>query len=156
MKPDESNTLVCKALLLAKKSAVAAIACTASLAACAQVVLITDEEARSPDAQILSTRAITRGPAIKLLTPSEVTAKLFAIKIDLEARGGAKIDSNSLKVEYLKQPLIDLTSRFKPGMRGNHIELPQVRVPEGQHAIRVSIKDSEGREASQLFQLHAK
>ena len=124
--------------------------------ASAQTVLITEEEAKFPNAQVLSTRAITRGPAIKLVTPTEVPAKSFAMKVDLEARGGAKIDPNSLKVEYLKQPAVDLTARFRPGLQGNHIELHQARVPEGQHAIKVSIKDSEGREGAHIIQLLAK
>jgi hypothetical protein len=128
------------------------VACFAN----AQVTLITEEESKYPNAQTTMTRAITRGPAIKLVSPSEVPAKLFAVKLSLEARGGAKIDTSSLRVEYLKQPLVDLTSRFKPGIEGNFIELHQVTVPEGQHAIRVSIKDSEGREGSQTFHFHAK
>jgi hypothetical protein len=129
---------------------------TLSMQVSAQVILITEEESKFPNAQTLSTRAITRGPAIKLLSPTEVSAKQFAIKLNMEARGGAKIDATSLKVEYLKQPLVDLTARFKAGLQGAHIELPQVKVPEGQHDIRVSIKDSEGREGSHTFQLRAK
>ena len=122
----------------------------------AQTVLITEEEAKFPNAQVLSTRAITRGPGIKVLTPTEVAAKSFALKLDLEARGGAKIDPSSLKIEYLKQPIVDLTSRFKSGLQGNHIEMHQAKVPEGQHLIKVSIKDSEGREGVHIIQLLAK
>lgn len=122
----------------------------------AQTALITDEEARSPNAQIATTRAITRGPAIKLATPADVKAQSFPLRIDLEAKGGTKIDPNSLRVEYLKQPLIDLTARFKPALQGNRMEFVQAKVPEGQHAIRVSIKDSEGREATQTIHLNAK
>ena len=124
--------------------------------ASAQTILITEEEAMLPNAQVLSTRAITRGPGIKLLTPTEVPAKSFALKLNLEARGGTKIDPGSLKIEYLKQPIVDLTSRFKAGLQGNHIELQQAKVPEGQHAIKVSIKDSEGREGMHIIQLLAK
>lgn len=141
-----------KNLILSLSIALSCFACLAD----AQVMLISEEESKYPNAQTIVTRAITRGPTIKLVSPPEVPAKLFAVKLSLEARGGAKIDSNSLRVEYLKQPLVDLTPRFKPGLEGNFIELNQVTVPEGQHAIRVSIKDSEGREGSQTFQLHAK
>lgn len=122
----------------------------------AQTVLITDEEAKLPNAQALSTRAITRGPSIKLTTPAEVSAKSFALKLDIEARGGAKIDTGSLKVEYLKQPIVDLTARFKAGLQGHHIDLHEIKVPQGQHPIKVSIKDSEGREGTQVIQLVAK
>ena len=124
--------------------------------ATAQVVLITEDEAKTPNAQIISTRAITRGPSIKLTSPADVAAKSFPIKLELAARGGAKIDVNSLKVEYLKQPLVDLTPRFKPGLQANSLELSQVKVPQGQHAIRISIKDSDGREGTQTINLQAK
>jgi len=150
------TSLVFKHFLKLQQCVVGLIFLGGGVLANAQTVLITEDEAKFPNAQVLSTRAITRGPAIKLITPTEVTAKLFAMKFDLEARGGAKIDPSSLKVEYLKQPVVDLTARFKPGLQGNHIELHQVKVPEGQHAIKFSIKDSEGREGTHIIQLLAK
>ena len=113
-----------------------------------QVKLITEEEAKAPNLQVPSTRAITRGPGISLLSPLEVTAKSFAFKLNFEPRGGAKIDPTSVKFEYLKQPPIDLSS--------NQIELPLVSVPSGTHPIRISVKDSEGREATTILQLNAK
>ena len=121
-----------------------------------QVKLITEEEAKAPNLQVPSTRAITRGPGISLLSPLEVTAKSFAFKLNFEPRGGAKIDPTSVKFEYLKQPPIDLSSRFVSGLKGNQIELPLVRVPSGTHPIRISVKDSEGREATTILQLNAK
>lgn len=150
------SPLVFKYIPCFQQSLVGLIFLGAGALASAQTVLITEEESRFPNAQVLSTRAITRGPAIKLVTPTDVPAKSFAMKFDLEARGGSKLDHNSLKVEYLKQPVVDLTARFKPGLQGNHLELHQAKVPEGHHAIKVSIKDSEGREGSHVFQLSAK
>ena len=61
-----------------------------------------------------------------------------------------------MKFEYLKQPPIDLSSRFVSGLKGNQIELPLVSVPSGTHPIRISVKDSEGREATTILQLNAK
>ena len=126
------------------------------LLASAQTVLITPNEAKLPDAKPATTRAITRGPAIKLLTPQEVSANSFNLKIALEARGGAKIDPHTLRVEYLKDPAVDLTNRVSAGLKGDAIDLSQVTVPQGQHTFKVSVADSEGRQTSQTISLTAK
>lgn len=122
----------------------------------AQVRLITEEEAKAPSQQVSSTRAITRGPGVKLLTPANVTAKSFAFKLMLEPRGGASLNATSLRVEYLKHPPIDLTSRVQSGLVGNTLEMSNVTVPTGEHPLRVSIRDSEGREGSTVIHLNAK
>jgi hypothetical protein len=124
--------------------------------ASAKTKLITEAEAQTPNLQVPVTRAITRGPGISLQSSSDVSAKSFAFKLAFEPRGGAKIDESTLKIEYLKQPVIDLTSRFKPGLNGNLLELPQASVPVGAHPIRVSVRDSEGREAQTVIRLSAK
>ena len=124
--------------------------------ACAQIKLITEAEAQTPNLQVPATRAITRGPGISLLSPSEVAGKSFALKLAFEPRGGSKIDASSIKFEYLKQPIIDLTARFKVGLNGNQIELSQASVPAGTHPIRVSVRDSEGREGNTIIHLSAK
>ena len=122
----------------------------------AQIKLITEAESQTPNLQVPATRAITRGPGISLKTPTEVTAKSFPFKMVFEARGGAKIDPASIKLEYLKQPIVDLTARFKTGLNGNQLELPQASVPAGTHPIRVSVRDSEGREGNTIIHLSAK
>lgn len=124
--------------------------------AVAQTPLITEAEAQAPNLQVPATRAITRGPGINLLSPTEVTGKSFAFKMVFEPRGGAKIDPGSIKFEYLKQPVVDLTARFKTGLNGNQLELPQASVPAGTHPIRVSVRDSEGREGKTIIHLSAK
>lgn len=124
--------------------------------ASAQTKLITETEAQAPNLQMAATRGITRGPGINLLTSPEVSAKSFAFKMLFEPRGGAKIDPTSIKFEYLKQPIIDLTARFKTGLNGNQLELPQASVPTGTHPIRVSVRDSEGREGNTIIHLSAK
>lgn len=122
----------------------------------AQTKLITEAEAQAPNLQIAATRGITRGPGINLLSSPEVSAKSFAFKMLFEPRGGAKIDPSSIKFEYLKQPIVDLTTRFKTGLNGNQLELPQASVPAGTHPIRVSVRDSEGREGNTIIHLSAK
>lgn len=124
--------------------------------AMAQIKLITEAEAQTPSQSVPRTRAITRGPGISLKSPAEVTGKSFAFKVLFEPRGGAKIDGASIKFEYLKQPPIDLTDRLKAGLNGNQIEIPEASVPAGTHLIRVSVRDTEGREGQTIIQLSAK
>jgi len=126
-------------------------------AALATPALITEDEARLPDAAATATtRGITRGPGIRLASPEEVSARSFALRLSIEPRGGARIDPASLKVSYLKSPAVDLTARVRPGLKGNDIELAQVSVPPGRHPIRVSVRDTEGREGIATFQLRAR
>ena len=128
----------------------------ATLNSAAQVKLITEQEAKAPNLQVPTTRAITRGPGISMISPLEVTASSFAFKLNFVPRGSAKIDPASVKFEYLKNPPIDLTSRFAPGITGNQLELPSVSVPKGVHPIRVSVRDFDGRETNSIIQLTAK
>jgi hypothetical protein len=119
--------------------------------------LITEAEARLPDAPSAApTRGISRGPGVRLSTPDEVTARGFPLQLALDPRGGARIDPDSLKVTYLKQPAVDLTARLMPGLQGNQIALARVAVPAGIHPIRVSVRDTEGREGALTFMLRAR
>jgi hypothetical protein len=127
-----------------------------SLPVVAQVQLITDAEAHLPDGKTTTTRAITRGPGIRFDSATDVPAKSFGFKVTLEPRGGATLDPQSLKVEYLKDPIIDLTERVKAGLKGGTIDLPQTKVPVGTHPIRITVRDSEGRTGSQTISLIAK
>jgi len=123
--------------------------------AIAQVQLITVDEASRPDGLYIVPRALTRGPSIKLETSPDVSSAGFAFRLALDAKGGAVIDAKTLKVEYLKEPTADLTQRMANYFQGNKLEIAQAKVPPGKHAIRVSIKDSEGRQTTQIIQLEA-
>ena len=139
------------------KPFLASIALFISLGAVAEpLALVSAAEAQLPNATMVSTRAITRGPGVKLLTPTEVSAPSFALKIALEPRGGATIDTASIKLEYLKEPSIDLTQRVSAGIKADAIELPQLSLPKGAHHFRVSVKDSEGRATTSTLSLNAK
>jgi len=122
----------------------------------AQTMLVSEAEASRPNASELSTRGITRGPGIKLLGTPEVSAKSFSLKFEFEPRGGAHIDPKSVRLEYMKQPLIDLTDRVKAGIHDRVLEISQFAVPPGSHPLRVRVADSEGREAVHLVTLQAK
>ena len=122
----------------------------------AQVQLVTHDEASRPDQQIVTTRAISRGPSIKLLSNASVDAKAFQFKVVMEPKGGAQLDSHSLKIEYLKNPPVELTERLKFAFSGNQLTIPVASVPKGSHAFKVSVKDTDGREGHAVISLDAK
>ncbi len=132
---------------------VAALLTGASAAAAQTVQLITEDEARLPAASKASTRAITRGPGVKLISPGSFGNTAFVFKVAFEPHGGSKVDPASVQVVYLKTPPVDLTSRVKAGISAEGIELASARAPAGEHPIRISVRDSEGRQNSATFTL---
>jgi hypothetical protein len=132
----------------------------ASLAVSAQVgisasLISSKEAALPPAAGTLATRGISRGPGIKLTSPEADTPVMapFDFKINFEARGDAKIDPSSVKVVYMKSPFIDLTPRLKSAISANGIDFAKADVPPGTHTIRVTVKDTEGRETNSVLNL---
>jgi hypothetical protein len=118
--------------------------------------LITVKEAALPPAAgTLATRGISRGPVIKLTSPEADTPVVapFDFKVNFEARGDAKIDPNSVKVVYMKSPFVDLTPRLKGAISTNGIDFAKADVPAGTHTIRITVKDSEGRETNSVLNL---
>ncbi len=118
--------------------------------------LVTADEAKLPAvAATPATRAITRGPGVKLATPESVSGA-FPLKVEFAPRGGSKIDPASVKVEYLRGQGVDLTARLKANIKPEGIEVASAQVPAGEHAFRVSVRDSEGREGKAEFKLVVK
>lgn len=115
--------------------------------------LITEAEAALPAAAgAVTMRGITRGPTIKMVSPGD-TKSPFELKLKFEAHGGAKIEPGSLKVIYLKSPIVDITDRVKDFATADGIDMTKAEVPPGQHSIRFDIKDSDGRVGSATVQL---
>lgn len=116
--------------------------------------LITPKEAALPNASgTLATRGISRGPAVKFSSPlpdSQVVTP-FELKIIFEPRGDSKIDPNSVKVIYMKSPFVDLTPRLKNAISANGIDFSKADVPPGNHMIRITVKDNEGRETNSVL-----
>jgi hypothetical protein len=116
--------------------------------------LITNQEAALPAATgALTTRGISRGPAVKLSspTPDVPVSSPFDLKVLFEARGDGKIDPNSVKVVYMKSPFVDLTPRLKSAITPTGINFSKAEVPPGTHTIRVTVKDLDGRETNQVM-----
>jgi hypothetical protein len=122
------------------------------------LVLITGPEAVLPTlpTESLITRAgVTRGPKIVMLSPSgdaNVQSPL-RLRLKFETFGGAKIDLASVKVTYLKNPIVDLTKRLEAVTQADGIDVAAAEVPPGVHHIRVNVKDSEGRAGAASFAL---
>ena len=118
--------------------------------------LITAKEAKLPDAAgSLNTRGISRGPGIKVVSPEPgaQTKGPFDFKVDFEPRGGSTIDKSSVKVTYMKSPSIDLTPRLKGSVSDTGIDMKNAEIPPGEHPVKISVKDSDGREASTMTTL---
>src|ERR1051325_8883487 len=128
----------------------------ASSAAAQTVQLITDKEARLPAAPQAASRAITRGPGVKLLSPESVAKNPFPLKVAFEPRGGSKVDLSSVQVTYLKNPQVDLTSRIQSAIRPDGIDLAAATAPAGDHPIRITVKDDEGRQGSLVVNISVK
>ena len=56
-----------------------------------------------------------------------------------------------MKIVYVKTPSVDLLDRVKVGLSDKGIELDAAEAPAGEHQIRVSVQDSEGRQTTQLI-----
>lgn len=110
------------------------------------------EAALPPAAGVLTTRGISRGPAVKLISPEADTPvqSPFDFRVSLDARGGQKIDPDSVKVVYMKSPFVDLTPRLKSSITASGIQLSKAEVPPGTHTIRITAKDTEGRETNSV------
>lgn len=140
------------------KNLVLLLAASLLAAAAAQAApLILEAEASLPNAQVTEPRmrGITRGPAIRQVSPEPgaILKSPFNLKLAFEPRGGAAIDMTSVKVVYLKSPSVDLIERVRPGLSERGIELSGAEAPAGEHHIRVSLQDSDGRQTNAIIKL---
>ncbi|HEX7883774.1 MAG TPA: hypothetical protein VF499_13690 [Afipia sp.] len=132
------------------------LALTAVTPVSAGTVLISADEAKLPPpkgAVAVATRGITRGPKVAYVGTADPSKSPMRLQLKFESFGGAKIDTDSLKVTYIKSPSVDLTARLKPFVKPDGIDMPDAELPAGDHVIRVDVKDSEGRAASTSFTL---
>lgn len=124
--------------------------------ASAGTVLISADEAKLPPpkgAVGVATRGITRGPKVAYVGAGDAMKSPMRLQLKFESFGGAKIDTDSLKVTYVKTPSVDLTPRLKPFVKSDGIDMPDAELPAGDHLIRVDVKDSDGRVATTSFTL---
>lgn len=118
--------------------------------------LITLKESKLPDASGgFATRGISRGPGIKVLSPEPgmATAAPFEFKLEFTPRSGAPIDPSSVKVLYMKSPMVDLTPRVKSVITSEGLDFKDAKVPPGDHQMKIIVLDTEGREGTALINL---
>jgi len=131
--------------------AVAGIISSMAMPAFAGTVLITEEEAKLPPprgAVATDRRGVTRGPKIKFVEEGEQFHSPAHLQLKFESFGGAKIDPDSVRMTYLKNPNVDLTPRIKSFVQTSGIDIPDIELPVGEHMVRVDVKDSDGRAGS--------
>jgi len=137
------------------------------------VVLVTEQEARLPDAKappyedFLRHRGLfdsfrqfsapkeaeaSRGPEISLVRPKDggTYAGPFEIDVRFVPRTGS-VDLNTLNVEYVKLWGINITERVRPYITKEGIRLQNAQFPSGQHRIKISIADVAGNFSSRTF-----
>jgi hypothetical protein len=117
--------------------------------------LITAEEAALPvmkGAVANSGRGITRGPKIAVTEESGVKSPI-RFQVKFQPLGGSTIDTEGVKVIYLKQPNVDLTPRVKAFVQPTGIDMPDAQLPPGDHLVRIDVRDSEGRVSTTSFVL---
>ena len=139
-----------------KLLSVAIFCCPLSYQALSAAPLVTASEAALPAASgTIATRGISRGPAVKLNSPEADTPiqSPFDLKFSFEARGDSKIDLSSVKVVYLKIPIVDLTPRLKNAITPTGIDFQKADMPAGTHVLKITVKDSEGRETNTIINL---
>ena len=112
-------------------------------------VLITEQEAMRPAAVPKAeeaSRGIFRAPRIEVLSPDPAAAVTspLNLKLKFQSFGGTKIDADSIKVIYLKNPAVDLTPRLKRHLNSGGIEMDVAEAPPGEHHLKVEVKDSDG------------
>lgn len=117
--------------------------------------LITADEAALPamkGAVANSNRGITRGPKITV-TEENGAKSPIRFQVKFQPLGGSTIDTDGVKVIYLKQPNVDLTPRLKSFVQPTGIDMPDAQLPPGDHLVRIDVKDSEGRVSTTSFVL---
>jgi hypothetical protein len=126
-------------------------------AAAHAATLITPEEAALPAAPGAAlTRGISRGPGVTLVSPSPDVGPAkapFELKVAFEPRGGNAIDPASVKVVYLKSPFVDLTPRLQQSITATGIVFPDADVPAGEHDLKITVLDKDGRETNSVVRL---
>lgn len=123
------------------------------------VWLVTGQEAALPPAATSTAgRSITRGPAIRQISPTAAVAanQPFDLRVEFAGRGGEKINPASAQVLVLRGNNVDVTSRLKPFITANGIGMPNAMVPPGTYVLQVAVSDAGGRQSIANVEIEAR
>jgi hypothetical protein len=87
------------------------------------------------------------------VSPGQGGPSPIHLQLKFDPHGSAKIDTESVRMTYLRTPNVDLTPRIKQYVQPAGIDMPNAEVPPGEYMVRVDLKDSDGRPASTSFVL---
>ena len=115
--------------------------------------LLTAEEAARPEEKSygFASPQPDNGPFIGVPKLEVTEGKPFALVVRLTPRDGAGPDPATLRVECLKSPAIDLTSRVRPYVSLEGLNIDRVTLPAGLYHFRVSVSDVQGRLSEKDF-----
>lgn len=115
------------------------------------------EAALPPSASSKAGRSITRGPAIRQVSPSNVVTanQPFNLQVEFAGRGGEKINPATAQITILRGGNINITDRLKPFITANGIEMPAAMVPPGTHVLQVAVSDAGGRQTIANIEIDA-
>ncbi len=114
------------------------------------VWLVTSQEAAlAPSTTSKAGRSITRGPAIRQVSPDGTVkaGQPFDLHVEFAGRGGEKINPATAQVAILRGGNVNITDRLKPYISANGIEMPAAMVPAGTYVLQVTVSDAGGRQS---------
>jgi hypothetical protein len=115
--------------------------------------LITKEEASLPPSDRIDVRGPFPGPTIEVLSPPSDVAQTSPVRlvVRFETYAGSEIDTEAIRVIYMKTPPVELTGRVYDFITLKGIEIREAEVPPGTHTIRIQVRDRAGRTGSSVF-----
>lgn len=70
-----------------------------------------------------------RGPKVEFVSPGDSASSPLPLVLKFQSYGGAKIDPESVKIIFLRTPNVDLTSRVKPFVKADGINMQDAELP---------------------------
>jgi len=126
------------------------------------VWLVTVEEAAMPPASTerggqpldIEREPPDTGPLIEVLKPP--AGSLLSVPLEIAVRfvpRSAPVDLASLRVTVVKLIGIDITERVRPYATPEGIQIPDAKLPAGEHRVRITVADASGGVSQKLLTL---
>ena len=85
------------------------------------------------------------GPMIEVLKPALGAPVAVPLEVSVKfVPRSAPVDLASLKVTVLKLFGIDITDRIRPYTTATGIQIPDAKLPSGEHTVRITVADASG------------